>query len=119
MSEIKLKLKQKAKGARPYFFDDPAIDRLIAIITALAGEVSVLHDQVDTITRLLNEKNTVTSEDIGSYVPDEVAESDRDEWRAVFLDNIFRIIHQEQEAMEEGNQTDGAYQATIEKALEE
>ena len=36
MNEIKLK--QKAKGARPYFFDDPAIDRLIAIISILENE---------------------------------------------------------------------------------
>ncbi len=111
MNEIKLK--QKAKGARPYFFDDPAIDRLIAIITALAGEVSVLHDQVDTITRLLNQKGVVTSGDVNSFVPDEAVESDRDQWRASFLENIFRIIHQEQEAMEQGGQTEESYNAAI------
>ncbi len=113
-----IKLKQKAKGARPYFFEDPAIDRLIAIISALAGEVSVLHDQVDTITRLLNQKGTVTSEDVDSFVPDEGVESARDQWRALFLENIFRIIQQEREAMEEGNQTNESYMAAIAEAEE-
>jgi hypothetical protein len=55
----------------------------------------------------------ITSGDVESFVSDETVESDRDRWRASFLENIFRIIHQEQEAMDEGNQTDEAYMAVI------
>jgi hypothetical protein len=33
----------KAKGKRPHYFEDPAIDRVLSITMALAGEVSVMH----------------------------------------------------------------------------
>ena len=46
-------LKRKAKGERPYFFDDPNVDKLVSMIMGLAGETSVLMDRVDTIERLL------------------------------------------------------------------
>lgn len=108
-----IKLQQKAKGTRPTFFDDPAIDRLVAIITALAGEVSVLHDQVDTITRLLDQKGTVTSDELNSFVPDGDAEAARDQWRETFLENIFRIVHQEREAMQEDMETCESYKNII------
>ena len=110
---ITIKLQQKATGARPDFFDDPAIDRLVAIITALAGEVSVLHDQVDTIMRLLDKKGAVTSDDLNSFVPDGVAEAERDQWRELFLENVFRIVHQEREAMQEGQGEPKSHQDII------
>ncbi len=108
-----IKLQQKAKGRHPTFFDDPAIDRLVAIITALAGEVTVLHDQVDTITRLLDQKGTVTSDEMNSFVPDGAAEAARDQWRETFLENVFRIIHQEREAMQEGRETSKSYKDIV------
>jgi DNA-binding transcriptional ArsR family regulator len=46
-------LKRKAKGERPYFFDDPNVDRVVSMVMGLAGEVAVLHDRLDTLERLL------------------------------------------------------------------
>ena len=43
---------RKAKGRRPTYFDDPENDKLLAIVMALAGEVSVLRDRLDTVERL-------------------------------------------------------------------
>lgn len=107
MSDVKLQL--KARGARPQFFEDPINDRLVAIITALAGEVSVLHDQVDTLSRILDQKGLISSSETAGFVPDMTVNEQRDEWRETFLDNVFRIIHQEQEGLEEGGQTDEDY----------
>ncbi|RME66329.1 MAG: hypothetical protein D6782_04540 [Alphaproteobacteria bacterium] len=110
----RVKLPQKAKGARPYFFDDPAVDRAIAIITALAGEVSVLHDQIDTIRRKLEEKGIVTAAELDDFLPSKEVEAARDAWREQFLENVLRIVHQEREALEEGDQSDDAYKTVIE-----
>ncbi|MCG8442744.1 MAG: hypothetical protein MI723_13160, partial [Caulobacterales bacterium] len=35
------------------FFDDPTIDALIATITTLTGELSVVRERLDTVERLL------------------------------------------------------------------
>ena len=57
-------LKRKAKGERPYFFDDPNVDKLVSMIMGLAGETSVLMDRVDTIERLLEEKGLLRVSEI-------------------------------------------------------
>jgi hypothetical protein len=36
-----LRANAKAKGKRPHYFEDPAIDRTLSIVMALVGEVSV------------------------------------------------------------------------------
>ena len=48
----KITLQKKARGERPQFFADPAIDKTLAITLALAGEVAVLRDRIDSIERL-------------------------------------------------------------------
>ena len=94
------KLQLKPKGRRPYFFDDPAVDKLLAIITALAGEVSVVHDEYDSLIRLLEKKGVVNSAELKEYIPDAEVRDERDQWRGVFLENVLRILHQEMEGIQ-------------------
>ena len=48
-----IRLKRKARGERPYFFADPNVDKVIAMVMGLAGEVAVMRDRLDTLERLL------------------------------------------------------------------
>jgi hypothetical protein len=50
----------KSKGGRPYFLDDPAVERVLNISMAVAAEVAVLHERMDTIERLLEAKGVLT-----------------------------------------------------------
>ena len=43
----------KAKGKRPWFLDEPDIERVMNITLALMQEVSVLRERLDTVERLL------------------------------------------------------------------
>ena len=102
MSE-EIKLKRGAKGERPYFFDDPAVDKLLAMLMGLAGEVSVMRDRMDTIERLLQSKNIITEDEIENFqVSDEVL-TQRAARREEFLSEITRIIEVELEAMQNKN----------------
>ena len=91
-----------ARSPRP----DPAggapADRLLAMVMALAGEVSVLRERLDTIERLAAAKGVFSAGDIDAYEPDEAALAARDRWRAGFLDRVLRIVHA-------GDETDEAY----------
>lgn len=93
-------LQKKAKGERPQYFADPAIDKVLAITLALAGETAVLHDRVDTIERLLESGGTVTRAAIDAYLPDAQVQAERDAWRETFLFNVLRIVHQEREELQ-------------------
>ena len=54
---------KKAKGKKPTFFADPQVDKLMAIVMALAGEVSVLRERLDTVERLAENKGLLSARD--------------------------------------------------------
>ncbi|MDE0800413.1 MAG: hypothetical protein OSB02_06705 [Rhodospirillaceae bacterium] len=81
-----------AKGRRPFFLDTADSDKLLAMVTALVGEVSVLKDRVDTHERLAAAGTVATPEEIEGYRPDDAVEDEREAGRAGMLDRVFRII---------------------------
>ena len=62
------------------------------MIVALAGEVSVVKERLDTHERLAALGKVATPEEIENYAPDEDAEDEREAWRAAMLERVFRII---------------------------
>lgn len=57
---------QESRHARPeqQFFDDPAIDRLMGTVMALATEVFVLQSRLRTLENRLSESGAVRLEDL-------------------------------------------------------
>ena len=88
-----------SKGKRPQFHDDPAVDRVLAIVMALAGEVSVLRERLDAHERLAAQHNLFGPEDVDAFVPDEDVESARNAWRDAYLRRVFRAVEQDIEAL--------------------
>lgn len=88
-----------AKGKRPYFFDDPNVDRLLAIVMALASEVSVLRDRVDTHEKLSDSETWASTTNVEAFDISENVEKERDEWRAEYLNRVLRIVTEELERM--------------------
>lgn len=93
---------RKAKGERPVFFHDPQVDKLLAIIMALAGEVSVLHERLDTLERLAEAKGLISRQEIESYRPDEQVMEERERWRTEYIARVLRVVREELEAVERG-----------------
>lgn len=90
---------KRAKGNRPIYLDDPHVDRLLAIVMALAGEVAVLRDRLDTVERLAAAKGVLTHDDIETYQPDEQAAQAREQWRTEYLARLMRILEEEVDAL--------------------
>lgn len=95
---------KRAKGKRPEYFDDPAIDRLVSIVLALVGEVSVLRQRLDTLERLGAAKGGVTQAEIEGYVPDAVAAQERGVLTKAYIARVMRGVQQAMEAMAEDEQ---------------
>ena len=87
-----------AKGARPHFFDDPAIDQMLTFLVELTTEVSVLRDRVNTLERVLEANSVLDRNDIEAYQPDATAEQERMDQRRAFLKRVFRMHVEEPEA---------------------
>ncbi len=97
-----------SKGGRPTFRSDPDSDRLLAIVTALAGEVWVLRERLDTAERLAESGLPATQANIEAYRPDPDVEADRDRLREQMLTRVFRALSAPPGAAE-----DEAYNALI------
>jgi len=96
-----LRANAKAKGKRPQYFDDPAQDRMLSILMALVGEVSVLRERLDTVERLLECNGSLTRADIDAYVPDRDAGFERGAATREFIARVMRGVQQDLEAMKE------------------
>lgn len=97
----RIELQKKAKGQRPEYFADPAIEKTLSITMALAGEVAVMRDRLDTIERLLEAGGPVSRSAIDAHIPGPAVREARDAWRDAFLGNVLRIIHQEREELQQ------------------
>jgi hypothetical protein len=95
---------KKAKGKRPAYFEDPAIDRTLSIVMALVGEVSVMRERMDTIERLLDAKGSISRSDIEGYEPDKVAARERGLITREYIHRVMRGVQQEMEALAELDQ---------------
>ena len=91
----------KAKGRRPYFHDDPAVDKVLAIAMALAAELSVTRERLDTVERLLADKGILTAAEIDAWRPDAAAKNERATLRNDYVRRILRIIQQELDELEQ------------------
>jgi len=93
----KVELPRIAKGKKPIYLDDRSIDNLMAMIMTLTQEVSVLRDRLDTIEVLLEEKETITLEDIDNFVPSDDLVMQRKERRQLLLKRILLPIEKDLE----------------------
>ncbi|MEL6484170.1 MAG: hypothetical protein AAGL34_09435 [Bacteroidota bacterium] len=96
----------KPKGKRPYFHDDPAVERVLNITMAVAGELAVMRERMDSIERLLETRGVLTREEIENFVPqDKTQEEQRQLWHAEYIGRILRIVQQEMEELQNPDKT--------------
>lgn len=90
----KVNLPRRSKGKRPTFFKDPSVDHLMTMILELSTELSVVYSRLDTLERVLEDAKLIKRAGLETYQPDATAEAERAEWRALFLDRLFRTIRE-------------------------
>ena len=64
------KIARVAKGKRPIYFADPATDKLMSMLLTVVGELSVCRDRIDSLERLLQQKDIVAQGEVDSFTPD-------------------------------------------------
>jgi hypothetical protein len=90
---------RRALGKRPQFLDDPAVERVMSIAMAIAAELSVARERIDTLERLLAARGILTAADIEAFRPDPTAQAERHEWGRAYIARILRIVDQDVQAM--------------------
>lgn len=100
-----------AKGPRPFFLKDPDVDRLLAVVTALTAELSVVRERLDTVERLAEQGLPATPANIEAYHLGPDVEQAREATRAAMLERVFRILAQPMD--DDGRAAD--YEAVVEQ----
>ncbi len=84
-----------AKGKQPQFHDDRAIDQLMAMVTALTAEVSILRDRLDTHERIAETRKLFSTSDVDHFVPDGPMMAARSKQRQRLLRKVFRVLKED------------------------
>ena len=83
---------QRAAGKAPVFTGDERIEKLLGINLALATELAVTRERLDTIERLLDNSGIVARESIESFRPDDSAAAERVTLHESYLARVFRVL---------------------------
>lgn len=91
------RLRRTARGKRPRYFSDPAVDRLLGMLMSLIGEVSVLRDRLDSVERLIEKGGLFGRDEIDSFLPDKQQEAERENTRRRYIERVMRVVQNEKE----------------------
>lgn len=92
-----VRLARVAKGKKPQYFSDPAIDKLLWMTLTLMEELSVTRDRLDAVERLLSAKKVLKRAEIEGWQPDATAAAERAAARSAYVDRMMRAMHAELE----------------------
>jgi hypothetical protein len=87
-----VRLPRVSKGRRPEFYENPAVDQLFAIVTALTAEVSVVFDRLDALERVLVRDGTLAGGALEAFLPDAAAAAERSQRRAELVARVFAVL---------------------------
>ncbi len=90
-----VRLRRTAKGKRPQYFHDPAVDKIHQMVLVLIEELSVTRDRLDAVERILEQRDVMKVSDVNSFIPDEAAESERAERRQDYIRRVTKIFTDE------------------------
>lgn len=93
----------KPKGKRPFFLENPDVERVLAVTMAVAQELAVMRERLDTVERLLESKG-ISQKDIDNFTPSKPEAEARGAWTQEYLARIFRIYQQEIEGLNKPNE---------------
>ena len=105
-----MSLRRNARGKRPDFYADPAMDQAMSMILVLAEEFSVMRDRLDTVERVATDAGLTAA--IEAYQPPQAVLEDREARRQAFLTRLYYLARKDAaEAAEDDSEA--LYTATL------
>jgi hypothetical protein len=86
-------------GSTKSLFEDPAIDRLLAMVISLGAEVAALREELDSLHCLVVDKGVVSAEEIANFIPPAASQARRDRQREALVANLLFPLEQACEAL--------------------
>ena len=96
-------LPRTAKGKRPAFFDDPAVDQLLSVTLELASEVWVLRERLAAMEVLADRHDLFKAAELENFAFDAAKAADLAAQRQEFIARLFRTL--ETQVADKGQET--------------
>ncbi len=91
-----IQIPRTAKGPSPQFFPgEPAAEQLLSMVLALATELSVIRERLDTAEQLAASRGLDLRAEIENYQPTLGDRERREAWRVQFLQRLLRGVTDE------------------------
>jgi hypothetical protein len=85
-------LRRSIRGGRPYFFADPAVDKVLNMVVTLAGEVWALRERVVAMETIGTARGAFKAGEIDAFeFPPDIEQRLAGE-RKGFIEALFRVI---------------------------
>lgn len=97
LSAALLHASDKPTGKRPYFLD-PEVERVMCVTMAVAQELAVARQRIDTLERLLDARGLVPRGELDAFSPSAEQYAERALWSQEYINRILRIVQQEGQA---------------------
>jgi hypothetical protein len=92
MNKAKTPLRRTIRGGRHYFFADPAIDKLLAMLVTLASEVWAGRERLAALESIGVKRGMLGVGEVDAHEFDEAEEAALAAQRKEFIDSLFRVI---------------------------
>jgi hypothetical protein len=91
-------LPRTIRGGRPFFFADPAIDKLLNMVVTLASEVWALRERLAAVEGAQLRRGALVAGEIDAFEFSDAEEARLGADRKEFIENLFRILQEQVEA---------------------
>ena len=86
-----IKIPRSAKGPRPAFFaGEPGADQLLGMLMAVASEVAVLRERMDTVEQIAAARGISLAADIEAFEPTIADRERREAWRQQYMQRVLQ-----------------------------
>jgi hypothetical protein len=97
--QASLRPRKAAGPERQAYFNTGDVDRVMAVLLALASEVASIRERLDSHERVAATGTPPAPDVVEAYVPDAEAEKSREAWRDAYIRRLFRVITEDVEAL--------------------
>ncbi len=90
-------MRRTIRGGRPYFFDDPAIDKVLNMVVVLGSEVWTLRERIAAMEAVQVRRGGLAAGEVDAHEFSAEDESRLAAERKEFIDSLFRILQEQVE----------------------
>jgi hypothetical protein len=101
------------RGGRPFFFADPAVDKVLNMVVKLGSEVWALRERLAAVEAIQVRQGSLGQGEVDDYEFSPEQETALAAERKEFIDNLFRILQEQVDAVATSKPKPGPFGARI------